>query len=304
MGQACVDHGRQRGAINSGKFIMLLRRLALLLLCVPFALSAAEAERPHTAGPTVREFVPPLRMPKQGSARKLRVYLPPEYAKGAQRYPVLYMFDGQNLFDAATSYAGEWGVDETMDALAREGFPAIVIGIDHGGEQRFHELIPYWNVRFLPNEGTLFIDDVVHAIKPFVDANYRTLPDRDHTAVVGSSLGGLSADYAIHRYPDVFGKAGVFSPSYWVSDEPFAIARRTALPAGSRVYLYTGGREGEESVSQLETMASILRVHSAGDDSVTVHVEPEAEHNEAAWRAEFPRAVRWLFDIETTHATD
>ena len=283
---------------------MLLRRLALLLLCVPFALSAAEAERPHTAGPTVREFVPPLRMPKLGSARKLRVYLPPKYAEGTQRYPVLYMFDGQNLFDEATSYAGEWGVDETMDALAREGFPAIVIGIDHGGEQRFNELIPYWNVRFLPNEGSQFIDDVVHAIKPFVDANYRTLADRDHTAVVGSSLGGLSADYAIHRYPDVFGKAGVFSPSYWVSDEPFAIARRTALPAGSRVYLYTGGREGEESVSQLETMASILRVHSAGDDSVTVHVMPEAEHNEAAWRAEFPRAVRWLFDIETTHAID
>lgn len=283
---------------------MLLRRLALLLLCVPFALPAAEAERPHTAGPTVREFVPPLRMPKLGSARKLRVYLPPDYTKGAQRYPVLYMFDGQNLFDEATSYAGEWGVDETMDALAREGFPAIVIGIDHGGEQRFNELIPYWNVRFLPNEGTLFIHDVVHAIKPFVDANYRTLPDRDHTAVVGSSLGGLSADYAIHRYPDVFGKAGVFSPSYWVSDEPFAIARRTALLAGSRVYLYTGGREGAESVSQLETMASILRAHSHGDDSVTMHVMPEAEHNEAAWRAEFPRAVRWLFGIEARHVAD
>jgi predicted alpha/beta superfamily hydrolase len=304
MGQACVDHGRQRAAINSGKFTMLLRRLALLLLCVPFALSAAEAERPHTAGPTVRDFVPPLQMPKLGSARKLRVYLPPDYTKGAQRYPVLYMFDGQNLFDEATSYAGEWGVDETMDALAREGFAAIVIGIDHGGEQRFHELIPYWNVRFLPNEGSQFVDDVVHAIKPFVDANYRTLPDRDHTAVVGSSLGGLSADYAIHRYPEVFGKAGVFSPSYWVSEEPFAIARRTALPTGARVYLYTGGREGEESVSQLETMASILRAHSADDERVAMHVVPEAEHNEAAWRAEFPRAVRWLFDIEATHAAD
>ncbi|KQY52318.1 alpha/beta hydrolase-fold protein [Lysobacter sp. Root494] len=281
---------------------MLLRRLALLLLCVPFALNAAEGERPHTAGPTVRDFVPPLRMPKLGFARKLRVYLPPDYAQDSQRYPVLYMFDGQNLFDDATSYAGEWGVDETMDALAREGFPAIVIGIDHGGEQRFNELIPYWNVRFLPNAGSLFIDDVIHAIKPFVDANYRTLPDRDHTAVMGSSLGGLSADYAIHRYPEVFGKAGVFSPSYWVSDESFAIARRTALPAGSRVYLYTGGREGEESVSQLETMASILRAHSGGDNGVTVHVVPEAEHNEAAWRAEFPRAVRWLFDVGAKHA--
>jgi predicted alpha/beta superfamily hydrolase len=279
-------------------------RLAFLLLCVPFALVAAEGERPHTAGPSVRDFVPPLRMPKLGFARKLRVYLPPEYAKDSQRYPVLYMFDGQNLFDEATSYAGEWGVDETMDALAEEGFPAIVIGIDHGGEQRFNELIPYWNVRFLPNSGALFIDDVVHAIKPFVDANYRTLPDRNHTAVVGSSLGGLSADYAIHRYPEVFGKAGVFSPSYWVSEQAFAIARSTPLPAGSRVYLYTGGREGGDSVSQLETMASILRAHSGGADNVTERVVPEAEHNEAAWRAEFPHAVRWLFDVGTKRAAE
>ncbi len=283
---------------------MLLSRFAFLLLCVPFALIATAADRPHTAGPTVRDFVPPLRMPKLGVARKLRVYLPPDYAQGSQRYPVLYMFDGQNLFDEATSYAGEWGVDETMDALAEEGFPAIVIGIDHGGEQRFNELIPYWNVRFLPNSGALFIDDVVHAIKPFVDANYRTLPDRDHTAVVGSSLGGLSADYAIHRYPEVFGKAGVFSPSYWVSEEAFAVARRTPLPAGSRVYLYMGGREGADSVSQLETMASILRAHHADAGNVMMRVVPEAEHNEAAWRAEFPLAVRWLFDAETKHAAD
>ena len=282
----------------------LLPTLAIPLLCLPLALAAETGERPRTAGPTVRTFVPPLRMPKLGFARKLRVYLPPDYAQGSRRYPVLYMFDGQNLFDEATSYAGEWGVDETMDALAREGFPAIVVGIDHGGEQRFNELIPYWNVRFLPNSGASFIDDVVHAIKPFVDANYRTVPDRDHTAVVGSSLGGLSADYAIHRYPEVFGKAGVFSPSYWVSEQAFAIARSTPLPAGSRVYLYTGGREGGDSVSQLETMASILRAHYGGADNVTVRVVPEAEHNEAAWRAEFPHAVRWLFDVGTKHEAD
>lgn len=280
---------------------MLKRALAVLLLCVPAVLPAAEPERPHTAGPSVRTFVPPLQMPQLGYARRLRIYLPPDYAQGARRYPVVYMFDGQNLFDAATSYAGEWGVDEAMDVVAREeGFSAIVVGIDHGGEQRFNELIPYWNVRFLPNMGAAFVDDVVRAVKPFVDANYRTLSAREHTAIMGSSLGGLSADYAIHRYPDVFGKAGVFSPSYWVSDEPFAIARRTPLPAGSRVYLYTGGREGDESVPQLEAMASILRGHPGGSEAVALHVAAEAEHNETAWRAEFPHAVRWLFGLPET----
>ena len=274
---------------------------AALLACLPVAFAAGEPARPHTAGPSVRVFVPPLRMPQIGYARRLRIYLPPDYAQGTRRYPVLYMFDGQNLFDDATSYIGEWGVDESMDALARnDDFPAIVVGIDHGNELRINELIPYWNVRFLPNTGDAFIDDLVHTIKPFVDANYRTLADREHTAILGSSLGGLSADYSLHRYPQVFGKAGVFSPSYWVSDEPYAIATRTPLPAGSRVYLYMGGREGDDSVPSLEKMAAILR--SQPGVQVVSHVAPEAEHNETAWRAEFPRAVRWLFELPAGNA--
>lgn len=281
---------------------MLRRAFAVLLLCSAAAAAVAAEGQPrkHTAGPTVRTFVPPLRMPAFGFARQLRIYLPPDYATGERRYPVLYMFDGQNLFDDATSYVGEWGVDEAMDALAREqGFAAIVVGIDHGNDLRINELIPYWNVRFLPNAGAAFVHDVAHAIKPFVDANYRTLPDREHTAILGSSLGGLSADYAIHRYPETFGKAGVFSPSYWVSDESFAIARKAPLPAGSRVYLYMGGKEGEDSVPQAARMAAILHAQpGAGRDAVTLRIVPGAEHNETAWRAEFPRAVRWLFGVE------
>lgn len=271
--------------------------LPVLLASLPRAAEAAEAAKPHTAGPTVSTYIPPLQLPALGYARRLRVYLPPDYAEGSRRYPVLYMFDGQNLYDEATSYAGEWGVDESMDALAREdGFAAIVVGIDHGNEQRVNELVPYWNVRFLPNLGGAFLDDLVHAIKPFVDANYRTLPDRAHTAVLGSSLGGLEADYAIHRYPQVFGKAGVFSPSYWVSDEAFAQAERRALPPDARVYLYMGGREGEESVRHVERMAQLLRTHlDAGN--VAVRIAADAEHNESAWRAEFQDSVRWLFGI-------
>ena len=275
--------------------LMLPRFLAVLLSCVVLPLAAGEAVRPHTAGPGVRVFTPPLRMPQSTFARGLRVYLPPGYARGTQRYPVLYMFDGQNLFDAATSYAGEWGVDEALDRLSRgEGLDVIVVGIDHGNALRIHELIPYTNPRFLPNAGVGFIDDVVHAIKPFIDANYRTLPDRGHTAIAGSSLGGLSADYAIHRYPQVFSMAGVFSPSYWVSDEAFAVAGRTRLPAGSRVYLFMGGKEGPESVRAVEDMARLLRMHP-GAAEVRLRVVPEAEHNEASWREAFPGAVRWLF---------
>jgi predicted alpha/beta superfamily hydrolase len=278
---------------------MLLRLIFPLLLCLSCTAGATESDKPHTAGPTVRVYVPPLKLPAFGHARRLRVYLPPDYAEGSRHYPVLYMFDGQNLFDEATSYAGEWGVDEAMDTLAREeGFSAIVIGIDHGSELRFNELIPYWNVRFLPNLGEAFLEDVVHTIKPFIDANYRTRPGRAHTAIFGSSLGGLEADYAIHRYPQVFAKAGVFSPSYWVSEDAFTQAQRTALPAETRVYLYMGGREGEESIAHVERMAKLLRAHMDADN-VAMHVVGDAEHNEQAWRAEFPGAVRWLFDLPT-----
>lgn len=251
-----------------------------------------------SAGATVRVYTPPLRLPHMQQARTLRVYLPPRYAQGDKRYPVLYMFDGQNLFDDATSYAGEWGVDEAMDALAVEsGFEVIVVGIDHGGDARIHELIPYWNVRFVPNLGADFVCDIVDAIKPFIDRNYRTMSGREQTAVIGSSLGGLSADFAIHAHPDVFGKAGVFSPSYWVSEEALQVARNTALPPGSRIYLFMGGKEGAESVAKVEEMAAALEAHASTRQGVEARIDPDAEHNEAAWREAFPRAVRWLFDL-------
>lgn len=271
--------------------------IGLLMGVTSTALGATPARAP-SAGATVRVFTPPLRWVTLAYPRQLRVYLPPDYAASQRRYPVLYMFDGQNLFDDATSYAGEWGVDESLDRLSREqGFSAIVVAIDHGNEARFHELIPYWNVRFLPNLGSAFVADLVHTVKPFIDANYRTRPGRMDTAILGSSLGGLSADYAIHRYPEVFGRAGVFSPAYWVSEEPFRVAASKPLPADARVYLFMGGREGEQAVPLVRRMEQTLRAKGGMAGNVTLRVVPEAEHNEAAWREAFPVAVRWLFSL-------
>lgn len=274
-------------------------RVACTLVLMLSSLAAVGADRARTAGPTVRVFTPPLALPGLGVPRNLRVYLPPGYDEGTERYRVIYMFDGQNLFDDATSYAGEWGVDEAMDVLAREdGIAAIVVGIDHGGERRAQELIPFWEWRFLPNQGDAFLVDVVDGIKPFVDANYRTRTGRVDTVVFGSSLGGLEASYAIHHRPDVFGKAGVFSPSFWISDAPYAQARASPLPDDARVYLYIGGKEGEAAVDDTGRMAALLRQRPGGDANVALRVVDAAEHNETAWRAEFPRAVRWLFTKE------
>jgi predicted alpha/beta superfamily hydrolase/glycosidase len=253
--------------------------------------------RPSTALPNVHVLPQRFVMPGLGRERTLRVYLPPSYGQGERRYPVIYMHDGQNLFDEATSYAGEWGVDEAMNRLAAErGFEAIVVGIDNGGDKRMTELNPWSNTRFGTGEGEAYVSFIVNVVKPYIDATYRTQPGRETTAVMGSSMGGLISDYAIHRHPQVFGKAGVFSPSYWIAPEAYAYASQHPLPADARVYLYMGGREGEESVPDVQRMVEVL-AQAPQRQAFTLHLVPEAQHNEAAWRAEFERAVRWMFEL-------
>jgi predicted alpha/beta superfamily hydrolase len=213
---------------------------------------------------------------------------------------VLYLHDAQNLFDEATAYAGEWGVDETMDALQRDtGFGAIVVGIDHGGERRLHELAAWPHPQFGHADAENYFADLVHEIKPFVDANYRTRPGREWTAIGGSSFGGIASHFGLLRYPDVFFGAIVFSPSYWVSEQAFMQARNAPLYDDSRVYLYMGGAEGAESVEQVTRMRDVF-AQRLPEDQVRLYVAEDAGHDEAAWRAEFPHAVRWLFGLSAT----
>ena len=265
---------------------------------------ATPPPRASTAGPGVHVLAQRLAMPGLGRERTLRLYLPPSYESApGKRYPVIYMHDGQNLFDDATSYAGEWGVDETMDAFARmRGFEAIVVGIDNGGEERLRELSPWTNPKYGAAQGEQYMAFVVDVVKPFVDTHYRTRPDREDTAIAGSSMGGLISHYALLRYPQVFGKAAIFSPSYWFSNEVYTQTAAHPWPAGTRSYFYIGGREGDESVADVRRMLPLLATPDHAVRDVTLHVEPDAQHNERAWRAEFPRAVAWLFEVRPLDA--
>ena len=283
-------------------------RIKLLILLAAFAAALAACSTPappapakaSTAGPGVHVLAQRLAMPGLGRERTLRLYLPPSYETSPdKRYPVIYMHDAQNLFDDATAYAGEWGVDETLDAFARtRGFEAIVVGIDNGGEQRNHELSPWSNPRIDPAQGEQYTAFVVDVVKPFIDAHYRTRPDRADTAMIGSSLGGLVTHYALLRYPQVFGKAAIFSPSYWVSKEAYAQTAAHPWPADTRVYFYIGGREGDESVPDVQRMLLVLGGQKPPPQSIALRIVPDAEHNERAWRAEFPLAVAWLFGLK------
>jgi predicted alpha/beta superfamily hydrolase len=276
-----------------------MRSIRKLLVGLSTVLSFAGtgfAATPSTAQPNVRVLSEQFAMPGLNRERGLRIYLPPSYdQRPTQRYPVLYMHDGQNLFDAATAYAGEWGVDETLNELARaQDLELIVVGIDNGRERRNSELSPYAHPRVGPAEGSQYLRFLVEVVKPFIDQTYRTVADREHTGVMGSSMGGLISHFALQQYPQVFGLAGVFSPSYWVSPQLFDGAARQALQPGARLYLYAGGKEGGNIPHDSQQMFGILQAHNPSGQ-LQFHLEPQADHNEAAWRAEFGRAVKWLF---------
>jgi predicted alpha/beta superfamily hydrolase len=256
-----------------------------------------KSEQKSTAQPNVLIPTDKFAMPGLDRDRGLRIYVPPDYsAHPERRYPVIYMHDGQNLFDAKTGYAGEWEVDETLNALARtDHFAAIVVGIDNGGEKRTSELNPYPGPELKVAEGPDYMRFIVEVVKPYIDKTYRTLPDRDHTAIIGSSMGGLISHYALQAYPEVFSKYGLFSPSYWASPELVARAEKTPPPAGTRIYIYVGHLEGAIMEDKAKAMADTLTAEMP-PGTVTYHVQAEAKHDEAAWRTEFPTAIRWLFE--------
>lgn len=270
-----------------------------LLLTLPLLTALpARAAAPSTALPSVQVLPEPLPMPGLGRSRTLRLCLPPSYGREPQRrYPVIYMHDGQNLFDAATSYAGEWGVDETMRALAEAtGFEALVVGIDNGGAKRNQEMAPYDHAELGRAEGPAYLDFIAKTVKPFIDAGWRTRPEREHTALIGSSLGGLISHVALLWHGEVFGRYGLFSPSYWAAPQLFDATAQAGLPAGTVVHVYCGGREGSRMAPLAERMHALL-ARQLPAEQLSLHIADEAGHNEAAWRAELPAALKTLFRL-------
>ena len=259
------------------------------------------APRPHTATASVSVLDTAFAIPQLGRARRVWIYLPPGYASSHRRYPVIYMHDGQNVFDNATSGFGEWGVDETLDSLHALGDRgAIVVAVDHGGTKRLDEYSPFRNPRYGGGEGDAYVDFLAHTLKPYVDRHYRTLPDRLNTGVMGSSMGGLISLYAALKYPNVFGRAGVFSPALWFSDANYAYARaaRPPLP-GTRLYFVTGAHEGDTPqvyvADQRRMIDTLAKAGFRAGVQVDSAIRADGTHQEWFWRREFPRAYLWLF---------
>ena len=249
-----------------------------------------------------------LEIPEFLRGRKVRVWLPPGYREGNGRYAVLYMWDGQNLFDEATSFAGEWRVDETCTSLIEAGRiqPFLVVGIDHAGPARREEYTP-WSGPRGPGEGDVLLKKVVEVLKPRIDTDYRTLPDRQNTGIAGSSLGGLMTVYAMYSRREIFSRAGAFSPVLdWRGERvvPWVAERRKP---DTRFYADMGGLESghfvdgdgngtADSIDGIRELreALIVQGFQEGTDLLVVE-DPEAQHNEAAWAARLPAALEFLF---------
>lgn len=237
------------------------------------------------------------------NARDVLVYLPPGYEQDAtRRYPVLYLHDGQNLFDGATSFipGQDWRVGQTANRLIREQAiePVIIVGIYNTGHERVHEYTPSRDPRLkVGGKADLYGRFIVEELKPFIDTHYRTRAGVSDTGLGGSSLGGLVTTYLGLRHPGVFGKLAVISPSVWwdgrrILRDVAALKSRT----GARIWLDMGTEEGPRAINDARLLRDALLAKGWSlDNDLRYHEAQGANHSEVAWAQRVEPMLRFLY---------
>jgi predicted alpha/beta superfamily hydrolase len=269
----------------------------------------------HTVVGTLK-IAQAVESPQLHNRRDILIYLPPSYDKSDKRYPVLYMHDGQNLFDNVTSYVGEWCVDETMERLSREeNLEAIIVGIPNMGAKRLDEYSPFSDSRHGGGLGNLYVSFIGHTLKPLVDRDFRTLPDKKNTGLMGSSMGGLISLYAYFQQPDIFGFTGAMSPSLWFAGGVIYAYIEAAPFRPGKIYMDAGTREMGDSWSEVLTLRARSRSYYASVRRMKrilvkkgyrpirdlLYIEgKEANHSEAAWGRRLPSAIRFFLQDKAT----
>lgn len=251
-----------------------------------------------TAAGNVKIMDSTFLIPQLNRKRRIWVYLPKNYEQNTQtHYPVIYMQDGQNVFDEATAFSGEWGVDEYLNSLP-DHKQCIVVAIDNGGNERMQEYNPYPNKQFGRGEGKRYAAFLAEVLKPFVDAHYRTKPAARFTTICGSSMGGLISYYTAITYPQIFGRAGVFSPSFWIAPDIYPAAKK-ALPllGQSGFYFYGGDKEGDSLDIRLRQMKLVLDNNETVVSQIVM--DPEGMHQEQYWRKAFAPFYHWLLTLQS-----
>jgi predicted alpha/beta superfamily hydrolase len=234
--------------------------------------------------------------------RDLIVYLPPGYdAQPQRRFPVLYLHDGQNLFDGATSFIPgmDWHVGHTADQFIQEGLvePLIIVGIYNVGKQRLAEYTPTRMPRLGGGRADRYAKFLLNEVRPFVGSQYRVAEGAESTGIGGSSLGGLVSLYLGLRQPQIFGKIAALSPSVWWN-ERVILRFVDAAPVHPmpRIWLDIGTREGPRIVDDVERFRDAL-IRKGWQREQNLHYErvEGAEHNEAAWAQRVGPFLQFLF---------
>jgi predicted alpha/beta superfamily hydrolase len=235
-------------------------------------------------------------IPQLNAYRRVWILLPSDYETSQKRYPVVYMHDGQNVFDATTSFAGEWGVDEITEKLGLNS-EIIIVAVDHANEKRISEYCPFNNSNEnISGQGKKHSQFMAETLKPFIDKQFRTINDPDSTYIVGSSLGGLISLYTGLTYPTSFGNICALSPSIWINGQISSYIHGLKANPKSKYYLSCGTDEGEGSVfNDLVNIQNDLISIGYQSSQIEFFDDPNGNHNEEFWRSEMTRLLNiWL----------
>ena len=241
-------------------------------------------------------YIAEFAMPQLQRTRKIWIYLPPKYTLTKDRYPVIYMHDGQNLFSPDTAYSGDWAVAQSLERLCSDGATrgAIVVGIE-SDEHRDTELVT------LTDDCARYLQFIIFTLKPYIDQNFRVLPWRENTAIMGSSYGGQTAIFAALKHPEIFGMVGAFSPSWHVTAAVVA-AHSKQYPI--KYFICAGTTEGEWVARNIlknytpgftPNYQLVAQALEAQGQTVRLDVDDYGAHNEQYWARKFPQAYQYLF---------
>ncbi len=288
-----------------------MKRVSALLAVILFAVIAVAQSQPCKSTVSGDLRFHQLTSKIFNNTRTIRVLLPPGYdapENKDRRYPVLYLLDGQNLFDACLSDVShnEWQVDEIGYQLMNSKAipPMIFVGIDHAGKDRAHEYLPYKDFIGSPDmeepAGKKFPDFLTTEVMPLVDANYRTLKGHNSTGLGGSSYGGVATLYALMAKPQVFGYGLIESPTLWIGMGELVRDTNPFIALPNKVFIGFGGKEsGEPAISKLialvHLLESNLKANGYNDSTLKVVIDPDAIHTESAWANRLPGALTFLF---------